>query len=475
MPKVFISYSWNNQVHQNYIEELAQRLISDGVDVLLDVYDLKEGQDKYSYMESMVSDEKINKVLIFSDKNYTQKADSRKAGVGTESQIISQEIYGKIKQEKFIPIVFEFDSDGNPYLPLFLKSRIWIDFSSMEKVNENWEKLIRVIFEKPLFVKPPIGHAPAYLEMESREPILPQKAKLLTLIEAIKGNKKGINLYRDEFIKDVYAYIDKLRVRREPNHQTFPQDVMDLYEKLKPMRDLIIDWLLIEVEYSKNEETLEVLLSLVENILELKSRPEEVTSWNDQWFDAHALFSYELFLYIIALLIKTKMFMLIHEILTSSYMRPKTDRNGESKFCSAFRLHATSEALQSVLAPEGRRLYSPAAELVKRNSNRSDISFENLKEADLTILLMATLSDNERWCPQLQFYSGYDSMYPLFLRATQKRYFKNIKEITGIDDAIMLKTKTLQGIERLKINQWDMFNFSSLIAMLNIEKMDSIK
>jgi hypothetical protein len=475
MPKVFISYSWNNQVHQNYIEELAQRLISDGVDVLLDVYDLKEGQDKFTYMESMVSDEEVNKVLIFSDKNYTQKADSRKAGVGTESQIISQEIYGKVKQEKFIPIVCEFDSDGNPYLPLFLKSRIWIDFSSLEKVNENWEKLIRVIFEKPLFVKPPIGHAPAYLEMKSYEPMLPQKAKLLTLIEAIKGHRKGINLYRDEFTKDVYAYIDKLRVRREPNHETFPQDVMDLYEKLKPMRDLIIDWLFIEVEYSEYEEILQVFLSFVENILELKSRPEDVNSWNDQRFEAHALFIYELFLYIIALLIKTKKFILIHEILTSSYMRPKTDRNGESKFCSAFRLNATSESLQRVLAPEGRRLYSPAAELVKRNSDRSDISFENLKEADLTILLMAILSDNERWYPQLQFYSGYDPVCPLFLRATQKRYFRNIKEITGIDDAIMLKTKVLQGIERLKINQWEMFNFSSIITMLNIEEMDSIK
>ena len=39
--KVFISYSW---AVQDRVIELAERLIANGVDVVLDVYDLKEGQ-----------------------------------------------------------------------------------------------------------------------------------------------------------------------------------------------------------------------------------------------------------------------------------------------------------------------------------------------------------------------------------------------------------------------------------------------
>ena len=42
--KIFISYSWTVQ---DRVIELAERLIANGVDVVLDVYDLKEGQDKY--------------------------------------------------------------------------------------------------------------------------------------------------------------------------------------------------------------------------------------------------------------------------------------------------------------------------------------------------------------------------------------------------------------------------------------------
>ena len=44
-PKVFISYSWSKQKTQDDVIELATRLMHDGVDVVLDKWDLKEGQD----------------------------------------------------------------------------------------------------------------------------------------------------------------------------------------------------------------------------------------------------------------------------------------------------------------------------------------------------------------------------------------------------------------------------------------------
>jgi hypothetical protein len=142
-PKVFISYSWTSPGHQERVRHWAERLIQDGVDIVLDIYDLKEGHDKYSFMERMVTDPKITHVLIMCDKAYAEKADGKKAGVGTESQIISREVYEKVEQSKFIPIACEFSDKGEPCLPVFLRARIWIDFSSPEAANENWERLIR--------------------------------------------------------------------------------------------------------------------------------------------------------------------------------------------------------------------------------------------------------------------------------------------------------------------------------------------
>ena len=84
-PKIFISYSWSSVAHENRVRELAERLMSDGVLVVLDKWDLKEGQDKFKFMEQMVNDPSIKRVLIICDKEYAEKADERKGGAGTES------------------------------------------------------------------------------------------------------------------------------------------------------------------------------------------------------------------------------------------------------------------------------------------------------------------------------------------------------------------------------------------------------
>ena len=84
-PQVFISYSWTTKEYQQQIIDLASRMRHNGVDVKLDVWELKEGQDKYAFMEQCVTNPDIDKVLILSDKMYAEKAD----------------------QHKFIPVVME--------------------------------------------------------------------------------------------------------------------------------------------------------------------------------------------------------------------------------------------------------------------------------------------------------------------------------------------------------------------------------
>lgn len=63
-PKIFISYSWSNSHHQEMVKYWADRLIADGIDVILDIYDLNEGDNKYAFMESMVTDNSVTHVLV---------------------------------------------------------------------------------------------------------------------------------------------------------------------------------------------------------------------------------------------------------------------------------------------------------------------------------------------------------------------------------------------------------------------------
>ena len=64
VPKIFISYSWSSDW---LVVPLAERLVSHGIDVVLDKWDLKEGQDKYAFMEQCVNNSDITKVLIVCD------------------------------------------------------------------------------------------------------------------------------------------------------------------------------------------------------------------------------------------------------------------------------------------------------------------------------------------------------------------------------------------------------------------------
>jgi hypothetical protein len=114
-------------------------------------------------MESMVQSKEIDKVLIILDRQYVEKANLREGGVGTEAQIISPGIYGNTAQEKFIPIITEKDNDGKAYMPTFLENRIYIDLSSDNNFEENYEKLLRNIYGEPEYRKPKVGTAPSYL------------------------------------------------------------------------------------------------------------------------------------------------------------------------------------------------------------------------------------------------------------------------------------------------------------------------
>lgn len=57
--KIFISYVWANDDTTRFILHLSERLSAHGVEVILNSGTLKEGQDKYSFMEKTVNDDSL--------------------------------------------------------------------------------------------------------------------------------------------------------------------------------------------------------------------------------------------------------------------------------------------------------------------------------------------------------------------------------------------------------------------------------
>ncbi|WP_241074982.1 SEFIR domain-containing protein [Achromobacter insuavis] len=473
-PRIFISYSWSSPGHQSRIRQWAEQLVNDGIDVVLDVWDLKEGDDKYTFMESMVQDESVTHILIFSDSEYAAKANARKAGVGTESQIISREVYTRAKQSKFIPIACEFNEASEPCLPTFFQSRIWIDFSSPEAANDNWEQLVRLLYGKPAHEKPSLGNAPSYITVNSTIPASPALAKFAALRQAIVQRKHGVKMYRQDFLGACYQYADDLRVRKRPEVENDGQRVLEDCGKLKLVRDHIVDWILLESAAMPGAEFDEALISVLEHLLVLKSRPPEVNSWNDTWFEAHQVFVYETFLYVVAALLRTESFNSLRLILTNHYLLPETEIYGTERFGTFYAFHGYSDALQ-ILAPEGKTLYAPAAELIKRQADRNDLPFLEVMQAELLVLMMAFISKSTRWYPQTLHYSSRHGAFPFFLKASRHRDFQKLGKITGLDDGDELRAAVKAGHQRLEVNRWTNFwSDRTFWGSMNMDGLDTL-
>jgi len=117
---------------------------------------------------------------------------------------------------------------------------------------------------------------------------------------------------------------------------------------------------------------------------------------------------------------------------------------------------------------------SPAAELLKRQATREDLPFERIIEAELLVMLAATLNEKLRWYPQTMLYAGYGRMFPLFRRATQHKHFKKLAIVTGVQTADVLRAKVKAGLERLKIDQWIDFSWHSSVSFWNAANMDKL-
>jgi len=239
VPKAFISYSWSSPTHQEWVLQLAIRLREDGVDVSLDKWDLKEGHDALAFMEKMVSDPAVSKVIMVLDRGYAEKADGRQGGVGRETQIISAEVYGKSDQNKFCAVLSEVDAEGRPYLPIYYKSRIYVDLSNDDAFSINYDQLLRWVFDKPAYPKPALGKPPSFVT-DVNAPVLPVSSKSRRAAEALRQNSVNAVPLLREYLDTLLSSFELLRITSE-NDPTFDERVVQSIEAFLPYRNEFIE------------------------------------------------------------------------------------------------------------------------------------------------------------------------------------------------------------------------------------------
>jgi hypothetical protein len=162
-PKAFISYSHDSASHKQWVLEFATTLRNRGVDAILDQWDLKPGDDLPHFMEQSL--ETADFAIMVCTKKYVAKANAGEGGVGYEKMIMTSSSLTKISDSKVIPIIRE---NGEPKVPTFLKTKLYIDFAKDDDVEYALDELLRRLLNAPLYKKPEIGQSPFIPLTESR-------------------------------------------------------------------------------------------------------------------------------------------------------------------------------------------------------------------------------------------------------------------------------------------------------------------
>ncbi len=176
-PTVFISYSHDSEEHKTWVLQLATRLYSNGVNVLLDVWNLSLGKDVASFMERGLTE--ANRIICVCSNKYVEKSNNGKGGAGYEKQIMTAELVGDQNTDLIIPLIK--NNTLTRKTPTFLAGRMYINFDDEILYEKNYWDILRDIHKEPVFPVPTIGSNPfKNIRNFSQEKLVPTNEKYLS-------------------------------------------------------------------------------------------------------------------------------------------------------------------------------------------------------------------------------------------------------------------------------------------------------
>ncbi|MFC7773658.1 toll/interleukin-1 receptor domain-containing protein [Flavobacterium sp. GCM10027622] len=450
--KIFISYSWGTKEHQDWVVNLGKRLMGDSVDVELDKWSLKDGHDVHSFMESMVKSKEIFRVLIICDKIYKEKANDRQGGVGTETQIITPEIYSDEKQEKFIPIVVERDEYDKPYLPIFLSSRKYIDFSNDDFFEDSYEELLRNILEAPSIPKPKLGSTiPLYIT-ETKVNNIASNSILRTLENQFKKNPEKINNYSSQFLEQFLTDLWEFQFK-STKHQIneFGDDLINNLKSYKLLRDDFIKFLFISTS-TESELDVDLLIEFFEKKTLYERPREEVSSFTTSTFDNYKIIFHELFIYTISVCLKNKNYKLLEDLLQSKYyFKNSYGKNEGLRFTKIYTYHRNLENYYETKYQKTSGFGNYIITNLFEKISREDIILGD------TIChyigeLFGTNDYEDSWFPATYIFNNTNS-FDFFERISSERHFNKVKGIFAIETPEELKELIIKYSETKKSSE----------------------
>lgn len=445
-PKVFISYAWGTEVYNEKVILFATDLKRDGVDVVFDRWQLKEGNDTYAFMEKSVSDESITNVLILLDPVYAQKANDRAGGVGTETQIISPEVYNKVEQRKFLPVIFERDNEGNVCKPRYMGGLLHFDLTKEDTYQKEYQRLVRTLYGIDTIKEPELGVAPSWLE---EEPRITLKSKVSE--EFFKGNGDQ-NVKKKKYIEKLNELAD-LFINYEFVENA---DVVIAYTELFIFRDELL-MLLKSSEYVTDGYKL-----IIETLEKITSSIRK--DYSRETYLKKTLI-HELFIYFISFYFKQINWEALKYILNKTYFTGSSNFNEDDDSFNSFYDH--NDYLDAAICKrDNKKYYCGTATLWLENINVDICSKQEFIFGDLfcynSSYLIPNYNRGWQWFPITYVYcQEYQSMINVYSKKMKSReHLKVAAYIMGYDSVDEFKKKYTETETLYKTGKFREYRYS---------------
>ena len=297
-PKVFISYSHDSPEHKRWVSELAARLRHNGIDAILDQWDLGLGDDVTQFMERGIVN--TDRVLVICTDEYVSKANAAKGGVGYERMIVTTQLMEDLGTDKFIPIIRQ--ASGKEKMPKFLGVRFYADFRDDRQFDAVCEKLIRELHEMPIVEKPPLGKSPfPPVESDAQLTEIPEEVKSPSVVytTASKLVRAGDILGWRQLIKEIRKPIfkDLVQWRQDELDNQKPESKEQLVQVVDKAVNIISPLMVVAlVGVESGREEFRDQKSLLDDLLNITGWNNNITGWNrsgdNVWIDIPSALGY---------------------------------------------------------------------------------------------------------------------------------------------------------------------------------------
>ena len=437
-PKVFISYAWGSEDYQNKVLAFVTQLRGDGIDTIFDKWDLTEGNDTYAFMEMCVNDPSVTNVLMLLDPIYAQKANNHSGGVGTETQIISAEVYKEVTQDKFIPVIMERDENGDVCKPIYLQGRLHFDLSMADDYDNSYQRLVKTLYGEEIYAKPELGTKPFWVDT----PIVVSPKRVsaydsLKIQQVPKVKKESFLEYLNDISERITDFSNSSNIK--------DKEYLDLYASTESIKT---DFLLLLRNSSYVNESYKMIADFFERVI--NTLPIDYNIGNE----IIKIFIHELFLYTVAYLVKNKDYNAAGYILGKTYFNQRlysSDLNADG-FCMFYSGSEQDNLDNAVSQRDGQNYISGTAKYWTSNVNIQFCSKEQFVLADLICFNYSIYGKDYisgwPWFPVTYIYDNrYSSLLgTIAKKLVSREYLQTILPLFGYDkvDDFIKKFKSVE-------------------------------